>query len=628
MVAAEAALPAGLAAQRHILASFGFGKPALDSALHAAMRNGTDVVDELVASGTVREELYYEAVAKMLSVRFLSVIAPQDVCVTPSLDILLRHPWKPLRVDGPDGLPLTVIAPRGDDLERLVLLLERQLQLRTTFAIAPPRAISEAVWAARALERTNETVRQLFEERPRHCARIVASGRQGFLFGALFASLAFSLAAFWTETWRLLHLTLTTLFAACVFLRAFAGVKLRHRPARLTVTAESPGLPCYTVMVAMYDEAAVVGQLVTALNDLSWPRSRLDIKLVVEANDAATISALGELDLGPEYEIVRVPRIEPFTKPKALTYALAGARGDFTVIYDAEDRPHPDQLLEAYSRFLDEGPELACIQAPLIIANARRSWLTGLFAMEYCALFRGLLPFLARAGMPIPLGGTSNHIRTGILRAIGGWDPFNVTEDADLGLRLARAGYRLDVISRPTLEDAPTGWGVWLLQRSRWFKGWAQTWLVTMRHPVQAILELGVPGFMAVQIMTLGMLISALFSPWMVFFVTSGLIRLFVELPEARSSADHFLLALDIAVLAGTYIAFVLLAYRSMTMTERLQTAGYWMYLPVYWMLMCFAAWHALYQLAVRPHHWAKTPHLPVVGPTAAMAEARPAQEA
>jgi cellulose synthase/poly-beta-1,6-N-acetylglucosamine synthase-like glycosyltransferase len=203
-----------------------------------------------------------------------------------------------------------------------------------------------------------------------------------------------------------------------------------------------------------------------------WPRDRLDIKLVLEAGDRATVAAIRRRVASASYEIVIVPPIGPRTKPKALSYALAFARGEFVTVYDAEDRPHPLQLREAHAAFCRAGRDLACLQSSLVIDNGETSWLARLFTIEYAALFDGLLPALAKLGMPLPLGGTSNHFRRAALEAVGGWDPFNVTEDADLGIRLARFGYRAATIALPTLEEAPADLGPWIRQRTRWFKGW------------------------------------------------------------------------------------------------------------------------------------------------------------
>jgi cellulose synthase/poly-beta-1,6-N-acetylglucosamine synthase-like glycosyltransferase len=149
------------------------------------------------------------------------------------------------------------------------------------------------------------------------------------------------------------------------------------------------------------------------------------------------------LDLPASMEIIVAPRGPPQTKPRALNVALALARGAFTVIYDAEDLPGRRQLRTAAARFAVSGPEVACLQARLSIYDPGRNALTRLFAIEYAALFEVINPGLIALGHPILLGGTSNHFRTQVLQVGRGWDAWNVTEDADLSIRLARAGFRI-----------------------------------------------------------------------------------------------------------------------------------------------------------------------------------------
>ncbi|MDZ7937945.1 MAG: glycosyltransferase [Rhodoferax sp.] len=279
-------------------------------------------------------------------------------------------------------------------------------------------------------------------------------------------------------------------------------------------------LPIYTVMVALYREAAVVPQLIAALDALDWPRSLLDVKLVCEGDDQETLEAIRQARPGPHIEVVEVPAMAPRTKPKALTYALSGARGEFLTIYDAEDRPHPQQLREAYHAFRLGPADLACLQSPLVIDNAGESWISAIFALEYSALFRRLLPALGFYRLPLPLGGTSNHFKTALLKESGGWDPYNVTEDADLGMRLCRMGYRSSTLTLPTYEDAPTDFGVWLAQRTRWYKGWLQTWLVLMRHPLRTAREMGPLSFFVFQLLVGGVLVAALSHPGLIVFIT------------------------------------------------------------------------------------------------------------
>ena len=243
-------------------------------------------------------------------------------------------------------------------------------------------------------------------------------------------------------------------------------------------------------------------------------RRSFEIKLILEAADAETIAAARALDLPGNVEILVVPDLHPRTKPKALNYALPLARGDYLVIYDAEDRPERDQLRKGIAAFRQGPPNLACVQAKLNLYNADDNWLTRQFTIEYGALFDGLLPALDRLRLPIPLGGTSNHFRVAALKWLMAWDPFNVTEDADLGTRLARSGYRCQVLSSTTFEEAPVRFASWLRQRTRWIKGYMQTWLVHMRQPAKLWRELGPAGFLGFQVMVGGTVLSALVHPW------------------------------------------------------------------------------------------------------------------
>src|SRR5207244_1551522 len=215
----------------------------------------------------------------------------------------------------------------------------------------------------------------------------------------------------------------------------------------------------------------------------------------------------------------------PQTKPKALNYALQFARGELVTVFDAEDLPDSFELRLAAEHFAIAPDNCACLQARLLFHNDRENWLTRQFAIEYACHFELLLPMLASLNMPVPLGGTSNHFRTGILRALGAWDPHNVTEDADLGLRLARAGYLTGMIDAATFEEANCELGNWITQRSRWLKGWLQTWLVHMRNPRKLWRELGFRGFLIVQATMLGVIFSALVHPFFTTWVAISIVR-------------------------------------------------------------------------------------------------------
>ncbi len=256
----------------------------------------------------------------------------------------------------------------------------------------------------------------------------------------------------------------------------------------------------------------MVDQLLTAIERLDYPAEKLDVIVAVEADDPDTRAAITARKHRIPITVIPVPPAEPRTKPKALNVALPFARGTFTVIYDAEDRPERNQLRRALKAFRSAGNDLACVQARLC-TDTKTSWLARYFTAEYAGHFDIFLPGLAALGLPLPLGGSSNHFRTATLREVGGWDAYNVTEDADLGMRLARFGYRSGVIDSTTFEEAPAGVCHWLGQRTRWFKGWMQTWLVHMREPRRLFRELGPGGFLTFQLIVGGNALVALAHP-------------------------------------------------------------------------------------------------------------------
>ena len=298
--------------------------------------------------------------------------------------------------------------------------------------------------------------------------------------------------------WSLSHL-LCALFFSFVFWRAFLIVigLTQRRASHARAACPDAALPIYSILIPVYREAAVIPQLAGALRALNWPRDRLDIQLLIEADDAETLVAAQRerFPIGSRLSIV--PPIGPRTKPNALKHGLNQARGTLLTIYDAEDLPHPDQLQAAYEAFQALPRTTVCLQSPLIADNADQNWLSAHWALEYDVQFGLLLPGLTRMQMPVLLGGTSNHFRVEALHALGGWDAWNVTEDADLGLRIARAGLQCAMLDLPTYEDAPTDLEIWTAQRSRWVKGFIQTWFVLMRAPRTALRELGSLKFIA-----------------------------------------------------------------------------------------------------------------------------------
>ena len=264
-------------------------------------------------------------------------------------------------------------------------------------------------------------------------------------------------------------------FLMVAALRTLALWDLMSREAGPTEGMEMLGddeLPSYSVLVPLFREAGVVPHLLQALRGIDYPRDKLDVLLLVESIDVETQAALAETKLDAHMRVIVVPDGAPRTKPRALQYALQLTRGMNVVVFDAEDVPEPDQLRRAAAALAAGAGRLGCLQGRLNIYNPDASWFTRQFAIEYTALFDCILPLLQRLRLPVPLGGTSNHFPRAVLDAVGGWDPFNVTEDADLGIRLARCGYEVGVLASTTWEEAPATASVWSGQRRRWLKGW------------------------------------------------------------------------------------------------------------------------------------------------------------
>jgi glycosyltransferase XagB len=432
-------------------------------------------------------------------------------------------------------------------------------------------------------------------------ARCVVTQAQGWMLGLSAAALV--VVALWRplETLVALVILLSLLFEASAVFRgwlAWLGGVARV-PAE---AAAGSDLPRYTILVPLYREAAVLPELVRALAAMDYPGDRLQVLLVVEADDDETVRAAEAL-LAPPFEIVRVPPGLPRTKPKAANYALQCARGDYVVVYDAEDRPEPDQLRKAVALFRNRPRETACLQARLVPHNLA-SWLVKLFWIDFALWFGAYLPGLERLGVPIPLGGTSNHFRAAVLREVGAWDPFNVTEDADLGLRLAAFGYRVAMLDSVTYEEMPAAPGAWIRQRSRWLKGYMQTWLVHGRGMRERIARVGVGGFLTFHLFIGGAVLSALANPllWAV-----SLLSCFVSLP--LFGREHALAALSLTGVVGANATLTYLAVVGARRQGENRFAAYGFLVAVYWLLISVAGYRALWHLLVKPFHWEKTTH-------------------
>lgn len=449
---------------------------ALDMAVQAREQRHS-FQSMLVASGLASSSDLTRAIAEDLGLDYIETIDPDRLLIDENHAATVlrgRNGQVPVKLLERNGLVSFLITSKAIALNRMRLWIADHPALASRLKMVEPGQLRQAVLASKQPALLHKAVNGLSERYPEMSARVVVNAWQGIMVGIILTLLPVGLVLAPDMVLGILHVAATFFFFLCVALRFAALASSKSSlPRQRQVPYPAGDVPVYAVLVALYKEADIVPDLLAALDRIVWPRDRLEIKLVCEADDHATLAVLNAFELPPHIEVVAVPAAKPRTKPKALAYALSLTSAEFVALYDAEDWPDPLQLAEAWQRFAETGPDLAVLQAPLEITNRRDSPLARMFAFEYAGLFRALLPWLSRNRLALPLGGTSNHFRMAALDNVGGWDPFNVTEDADLGMRLARFGFRTETITRPTHEAAPTRFVVWLPQRTRWFKGWA-----------------------------------------------------------------------------------------------------------------------------------------------------------
>lgn len=365
-------------------------------------------------------------------------------------------------------------------------------------------------------------------------------------------------------------------------------------------------LPPYTILVPAYNEPEVVDDLIGAMAGLEYPKDKLQILLLLEADDDVTIEAARRCKESEAITILLVPPAEPRTKPKACNYGLHFATGEIVTIYDAEDLPEPLQLRRVVAAFAQLPDDIACVQAKLAYHNGRQNMLTGWFTAEYGLWFGYLLPGMMRTGTPIPLGGTSNHLKRSVLDRIGSWDPHNVTEDADLGLRIASSGYHTAVLDSATLEEANSDPINWIRQRSRWYKGYLQTWLVHIRRPVKLLRTIGFRSFLRFNLVLAGTPIVAVLN--LAFWLIT--ILWFLGQPAAIGAVFPWFIYFPalIALILGNFATLYmnLIALREDDRSDLLVPA---LTVPLFWLMMSVAAAKGTYQLIRNPSYWEKTFH-------------------
>lgn len=396
-----------------------------------------------------------------------------------------------------------------------------------------------------------------------------------------------------------------TLFASVLFKIAAFFAEVSARPNDRPPKCPPDKLPKFSVIVPLYKEAEIASSLVARLSTLTYPKPLLEVMLAVEENDSTTINALKDTTLPPWMKTIVVPDGAPKTKPRAMNYALEFCDGEIIGVWDAEDDPASDQLEVIADHFHAATPDLACLQGVLDYYNSRQNWLARCFTIEYAAWFRLILPGLARLGFAIPLGGTTLFVRKDALEKVGGWDAHNVTEDADLGFRLAKLGFTTEVVPTRTEEEANCKLWPWVKQRSRWLKGYMVTYIVNMRRPASLFKQLGAWRFLGFQAHFVTALSQFLLAPvlWSFWLVLLGLTHPL----EAYVSRD-VLYTLGLAFLAIEVLNALI--YATVCLKPGLRHLLLWVpTMHIYYPLGAIAAYKAVYELVVKPYYWDKTQH-------------------
>ena len=592
-----------------VLVAAGFvNAEEIEQALATQRTAGGRLGDILQAQFGIRALDYYQVLARHFKLEFVDLTAsPVEHSILSSVDraFYARELVLPIKHE-----PMRCIVATADPSDKVFALIREKWGSETQIVVTSKFDIFWTLQSVYDDDYSNEIVTELYNKDPEMSALNTFTRSQRVLLIILFVSLGllfylnFSSAAILVNVVVTLAVTGVLLFK---FLLSIVGLTIP--PVRRNATAEldESSLPLYTILVPMYQESSItITNLAENLQKLDYPLHQLDIKMVVEADDDDTIDVIKRLTLPSFFEIVRVPPSEPRTKPKACNYALKFSRGEFVTIYDAEDQPEPGQLKLAIKTFRESNDKLACIQCALNYYNSRENWLTRMFTMEYTFWFDLMLPAMSRLRIPIPLGGTSNHFRTDFLKQMVAWDPYNVTEDADLGIRMNRLGYESKVIASTTWEEATSRVISWIKQRTRWLKGYMQTYLVHLRRPFSLYRDFGWVNFIAYHLFIGGTVFSSLVN--LLLFIVF-LITVVVGFDKTQFLFPSLILECALFNLVVGNLLLMLLHLLAIWRRKMYDMIPFVITVPIYWLLASIASYRALYQLFVKPFYWDKTQH-------------------
>ncbi len=569
--------------------------------LSARSREPGRLIDLLQSRGSVPEDVLLQATARHYRVRMVDPCQPLPDpwlidCVGAQECLRLGLvPWKQA------GAATVVATSRPEDFAALRGFLQERLG-PVLMAVTPAAKVEAAVHARRGAR-----LSLMAESRVAERESCRGWGRPEGLNWIIFFGLVLT-TLLWVAPMAvgrgLVLIALGSLILSALLKTAAAFAALRMVPPEVRPKAPAK-LPAVSVIVALYRESDIAPRLVRRLSRLDYPRDLLDVVLAVETDDSMTREALAKANLPPWMRIVVVPEGRVKTKPRALNLALDHCRGAIVGIYDAEDAPEPDQIRKIVGRFHQSGPKVACLQGMLDYYNPRTNWLSRCFTIEYATWFRLILPGIQRLGLAVPLGGTTLFFRRAALEELGGWDAHNVTEDADLGIRLARHGYRTEIVATVTGEEANCRVVPWIKQRSRWIKGYMMTWAVHMRDPLLLWQQLGPKKFIGFQVMFLGTILQFLLAPlmWSFWTIPFGLGH-----PLAAALTHQDIVVMSTAFIVSEAVNITLGVVALKRTSHRLSPL--WVpTLGFYFPLAALAAYKGLYEALARPFYWDKTNH-------------------
>ncbi len=583
----------------------------LNNALELAEQTGVRLGQALINRGFINEAQLYQYLAKQsrLPLYDLSLIEiDKNLAASIPPGLARENGMLPIQMRGEEVLLATVDPYNTVAKEEIEGLLGKP----TALVLVAERDFEAALERLFSEEYLARSTSELLERMPQDSAfRVLSKGQ----IISLILMAIFSALWLWLDykSYIILFNALATIFYVgfsvykfYLVYRALAyNMELPVNPEELRSLTDRE-LPVYTLLVPVYREAEVLPELLSALSRLDYPTTKLDIQVLMEQDDQATIAAYDKWAPPSQFHRIIVPAGGPKTKPKACNYGLIHSRGEFVVIFDAEDLPEPDQLKKVLAAFAKAPPEVACIQSKLNYYNSGQNILTQWFTVEYSMWFDLFLPGLSATKAPIPLGGTSNHFKKSVLVEIGAWDPYNVTEDADLGVRLFKRGYQTAIIDSTTFEEANSRVYNWIRQRSRWIKGYIQTWLVHMRNPRKLIREIGYKAFFSFHFVVGGTFFAALLNPIYWLLTTLWFLVQWQFIQVIYPGVVYVMGAL--ALFVGNF-AFTYMNVAGALRREQYGMVKYALLSPIYWGLASIAAWMGLIQLLYKPHFWEKTMH-------------------